>query len=124
MAAGLTHPEASILHNAHVHYETDWMPTSRGATPEEIDPGWNALVRKGLAVVDVGDHRHVNADGLALRARIENDTDRLTTLPWELLGEERSRWFAARFEAPCEALLARVDETAGPNYQPASRLHG
>ena len=56
-------------------------------------------------------------------ARIEDDTDRLTTLPWELLGEERSLWFAERFEPPCEALLARVDVTAGPNYQPASRLH-
>lgn len=40
VAAGLTHPEASILHNAHVHYETDWMPKSRGATPEEIGAGW------------------------------------------------------------------------------------
>ena len=59
------------------------------ALPRPDDPllsGWNAVVRKGLAVVDVGDHRRVNADGLAL--------------------------------------LARVDETAGPNYQPASRLHG
>ena len=62
-------------------------------------------------------------DGLALRARIEDDTDRLTTLPWELLGEERSNRFAEQFEPPCEALLARVDTTAGPNYQPASRLH-
>jgi hypothetical protein len=123
VAAGLTHPEASILHNAHVHYETDWMPTSRGATPEEIDAGWGALAGKGLAVVDGDGQRRVTPDGLALRARIEDDTDRLTTLPWELLGEERSTWFAERFEPPCEALLARVDVTAGTNYQPASRLH-
>jgi len=40
----------------------------------------------------------------------------------ELLGEERSRWFAEAFEPPCEQLLTRVDVTAGPNYQPASRL--
>ena len=64
----------------------------------------------------------VNADGIALRQRIEDDTDRLTTLGWELLGEERSLWFAEAFEPPCEQLLARVDITAGPNYQPASRL--
>jgi len=51
-------------------------------------------------------------------------TDRLTTLPWQLLGEERSNRFAERFEPPCEALLARVDVTAGTNYQPASRIHG
>ena len=123
VAAGLTHAEASILHNAHVHYEADWLATSRGTPPEEIDAGWDALVRKGLAVIDAGGDRHVNADGLALRTRIEDDTDRLTTLPWELLGEERSHWFAEQFEPPCEALLARVDVTAGVNYQPASRLH-
>lgn len=123
VAAGLTHPEASILHNAHVRYETDWMPKSRGATPDEIDAGWGALVDKGLAEVDADGQRRVTSGGLALRARIEDDTDRLTTLPWELLGEERSVWFAEQFEPPCEALLARVDATAGTNYQPASRLH-
>ena len=123
VAAGLTHPEASILHNAHVRYETDWLAKSRGATPEEIDAGWSALVRKGLAAVDI-DGPQVLPAGLSLREQIEDDTDRLTTLPWELLGEGRSEWFAERFEPPCEALLARVDVTAGTNYQPASRLHG
>lgn len=102
-------------------YEADWMPTSRGATPEEIEAGWTALADKGLVEVDAGQHRLL-PDGRALRERIEDDTDRLTTLPWELLGEERSRWFARAFEPPCEALLTLVDETAGPNYQPASRL--
>ncbi len=121
VAAGLTHPEASILHNAYMDYETDWMPTSRGSTPEEIAAGWEALAGKGLAEVD-GDRHRVLPEGRALRERIEDDTDRLTTLPWELLGETRSRWFAEAFEPPCEALLARVDETAGPNYQPASRI--
>ena len=117
VAAGLDHAEASILHNAWMGYETDWMPTSRGTDPAAIDAGWAALEAKGLA-----SGREVLDDGLALRQRIEDDTDRLTTLVWELLGEERSRAFAEAFEPPCERLLARVDETAGPNYQPASRL--
>jgi hypothetical protein len=121
VAAGLTHPEASILHNAWVDYETDWMPTSRGATSEEIEAGWAGLLAKGLAEVD-GDQRRVLPEGRELRQRIEDDTDRHTTLPWELLGEEVALWFPEAFEPPCEALLARVDETAGPNYQPASRL--
>ena len=121
VAAGLTHPEASILHNAYMDYETDWMPTSRGATPDEIEAGWAALAGKRLATVDDSGPR-VLGDGRALRQRIEDDTDRLTTRPWELLGEQRSRWFAEVFEPPCASLLARVDETAGPNYQPASRL--
>jgi hypothetical protein len=121
VANGLTHPEASILHNAYMDYENDWMPTSRGATPDEIETGWSELVRKGLAEVD-GDRRRVLPAGRALRQHIEDETDRLTTLPWELLGEQRSLWFADTFEPPCVSLLARVDQTAGPNYQPASRL--
>ena len=64
----------------------------------------------------------ISAEGLRIRQYIEDETDRLTTLPWRLLGAERSMWFAERFEPPCELLLRRVDETAGPNYQPASRV--
>ena len=117
VVAGLTHAEASILHNAWLGYEGDWLAMSRGTEPDVIDAGWTALASKGLAV-----DRAVTADGLALRQKIEDDTDRLTTLPWELLGEARSKEFADRFEPPCTELLRRVDETAGPNYQPASRV--
>jgi len=118
VAAGLTHAEASILHNAWLGYEADWIPKSRGTTDADLAAGWASLRARGLADGDT-----VNIDGLALRRRIEDDTDRLTTLPWELLGEDRSTWFADAFEPPCELLLHRVDVTAGPNYQPASRLH-
>lgn len=117
VAEGLTHAEASILHNAWMRYEEDWLPKSRGTSPEDIDAGWAALAEKGLA-----NGRVVSAEGHALRRHIEDRTDTLTSLPWRLLGEERSRWFAEAFEPPCELLLRRVDETAGKNYQPASRL--
>lgn len=117
VAAGLTHAEASILHNAWLGYEGDWLATSRGTSPEAIEAGWAALLTRGLAV-----DRQVTPEGLALRQRIEDETDRLTTLPWELIGEARAIEFAERFEPPCELLLRRVDETAGVNYQPASRI--
>jgi len=116
-AAGLSGVEASVLHNAWLGYEPDWLPTSRGSAPDEVTAAWTALERKGLA-----SDRTVTPEGIALRQRIEDDTDRLTTLPWELLGPGRSAAFAAAFETPCRLLLARVDDTAGPNYQPASRL--
>ncbi len=116
--AGLTHAEASILHNAWLAYEPDWLARSRGTAPEVIDEGWAALTAKGLAA-----ERSVLPAGIELRQRIEDDTDRLTTLPWKLLGASRSMWFAETFEPPCEVLLRRVDETAGSNYQPASRVH-
>jgi hypothetical protein len=117
VAAGLTHAEASILHNAWLGYEEDWLARSRGTAPEDTDAGWAALVAKGLA-----EGRAVTPEGVALRQWIEDETDRLTIRPWELLGESRSVEFAARVEPPCELLLARVDATAGPNYQPASRV--
>ena len=116
-AAGLTGAEASVLHNAWLGYERDWLPRSRGSAPAEIDDAWVSLSAKGLAVDGT-----VTPDGIALRQQLEDDTDRLTTLPWRLLGVPESRAFAEAFEPPCELLLARVDETAGPNYQPASRL--
>jgi hypothetical protein len=116
-AAGLDGLEASILHNAWLGYERDWLPKSRGSAPDELERAWRSLDERGLARAG-----EVTAEGVALRQRIEDDTDRLGTTPWEWLGEERSRQFAVDFEPPCEALLHRVDVTAGPNYQPASRL--
>ena len=117
VAAGLDHAEASILHNAWLGYEEDWLPRSRGTAPEAIDQGWEALEARGLAA-----GRSVTTEGIALRQHLEDETDRLTTRPWELLGERRATEFAERLEPPCTLLLARVDETAGPNYQPASRV--
>ena len=84
---------------------------------EDIDAGWALLESKGLA-----EERVVNAEGIARRQQLEDDTDARTTLPWQLLGAEASVAFAEQLEPPCERLLARVDETAGPNYQPASRV--
>jgi len=116
-AAGLTGVEASVLHNAWLGYEPDWLPLSRGTDATDLASAWRSLEAKGLA-----ESGAATAAGHELRQRIEDDTDRRTTLPWELLGREAAVRFAEDFEPPCVALLARVDETAGPNYQPASRL--
>lgn len=123
-AAGLGGVEVSVLHNAWVGYERDWLPRSRGSNDAELTAAWSSLAARGLVDDPGGPDERIGAAGLALRQRLEDDTDRLTTTVWELLGEDRSRWFAETFEPPCELLLARVDETAGPNYQPASRLRG
>jgi hypothetical protein len=117
-ANGLTGTEVSVLHNEWLRYEQDWLPRSRGSSPDDVAAAWASLERRGLAA----DGR-ATPEGIALRQHLEDETDRLTTLPWELLGEERSRWFAEAFEPPCVQLLERVDATAGTNYQPASRRH-
>ena len=116
VAAGLTHAEASILHNAWLGYESDWLATSRGTSAEDLATGWATLEAKGLAR-----DRTVLEAGLDLRQHVETETDRLTSLPWDLLGHDRTLALATALEPPCEALLARVDVTAGTNYQPASR---
>lgn len=117
VAAGFDHAQASILHNAWLGYETDWLALSRGTSPEDIEAGWSALTTRGMAI-----DRTVTDEGIALRQRIEDDTDRLTVLPWELLGAERTDELIELLEPPCALLLTRVDITAGPNYQPGSRV--
>ena len=116
-AAGLTGLEASVLHSAWLGYEADWIPVSRGSSAENIAKAWTSLELKGLA-----DGGKVTDAGLALREQIEDDTDWRTTEPWQRLGMKESLDFAAAFEPPCEKLLAHVDVTAGPLYQPASRI--
>lgn len=116
-AAGLDGIEASILHNAWLGYERDWLPRSRGSDPEALERAWASLRERGLARAG-----EATAEGIALRQHLEDETDRLSAEPWQRLGEDIAREFARDFEPPCESLLRRVDATAGPNYQPASRL--
>jgi len=116
-ALGLSGGEASILHNEWLGYEDDWLSLSRGNTPTEIDEAWRSLESKDLAR-----SRHVTPAGLALRQQLEDETNRLTVLPWMLLGRTASLDFADAFEPSCVKLLKRVDETAGTNFQPASRI--
>ena len=116
-AAGLTGIEASILHNAWVGYDDEWLAKSRGSSDAEVAAGLATLRARGLVDGDA-----VAEDGLELRQRIEDDTDAHTALPWTLLGEASSMRFAEEFEPPCVQLLKLVDITAGSQYQPASRL--
>ena len=115
--AGLSGIESSILHNAWLGYERDWLPASRGSGPAEIDAGWASLRSKGLADGDA-----VTPAGLELRQHLEDRTDELCARIWMSYGAAETLALAEALEPPCELLLKRVDETAGPNYQPASRI--
>ncbi len=114
---GLTAVEASILHNEWLGYEDDWLSFSRGITKDKIDEGWRNLKEQGLA-----DNRIINQAGINLRQNIEDSTNLLTILPWQLLGEADTIELINLLEPPCEKLLKRVDVTAGEKYQPASRI--
>lgn len=126
--------EASLLHSAWVGYPHEWIGRSRAWSEDAVRDGMASLAERGLAdridlrATDDGepdplDGWRVNEMGLALRRHVEDRTNELTTTPWEHLGEEFSVRFAELLEPPCEVLLRRVDETAGPRYQPASRIH-
>ena len=113
----LTGAEASTLHNEWLTYDGDWLSKSRGLSDEAITAAWAGLERRQLAR-----EGSLTESGRELRQWMEDETDRRTTLPWELLGYERSLRFQSLFEPPCELLLERVNVTAGPRYQPASRI--
>ena len=116
VAGGLDAAEASILHNAWLGYERDWIPKSRGLVDVTLENGWTSLRAKGLANED-----GVNEAGLDLREALERETDRLTAVVWQSYGEAATEAFCKLAEPPCAVLLERVDVTAGPNYQPGSR---
>ena len=115
-SVGLNGAEASILHNEWLGYDDNWLSRSRGQSPDLVNAAWMSLEAKGFAA-----KRQILDAGLQLRQWIEDETDRRTTTPWELAGRDLTDLFHRRFVAPCELLLTRVDLTAGPNYQPASR---
>ncbi len=120
-AAGLSGDEASILHNAWLDYDGDWLSQSRGNSAESIEAAWASLAERGLAT-GAGPDRDATDEGLRLRQWIEDETDRRTTLPWQRYGAEATIALAEALEPPCEQLLVRVDVTAGERYQPASRV--
>ena len=63
----------------------------------------------------------VNADGVAYRQGLEDRLDHLASEPWRLLGADLSRQLVDLLEPVTDALMARIDATAGPNWMPAGR---
>jgi hypothetical protein len=116
VAAGLSGVQAGLLHDAWMGYPGEWIPRSRGADDDGIATALADLERRGLAT----DGR-VNDAGIALRQQIEDDTDRIAEIPWRAYGADRTDAFVGLMAAPGEKLLARIDETAGPNWMPAAR---
>jgi len=116
MAAGLSGVQAGLLHDAWMGYPGEWIPRSRGADDDAITAAIADLERRGLAT----DGR-VDDAGIALRQQIEDDTDRISEIPWRDYGADRTDALVELLATPGEALLARIDETAGPNWMPAAR---
>lgn len=112
---GLDGVQAGLLDDAWRNYG-GWVPRSRGADEAAIS---SALARLGERALATGDR--VNEAGIALRATIEERTDRLTEGAWRHLGEERTGTFVEIVERVGDRLVERVDLTAGPKWMPAAR---
>lgn len=108
--------EAGILDGAWRSYEGDWVPRSRGADDPALDAAYRTLEARGLA-----DGGEVDEAGLALRQRIEDRLDDLSSAAWRHLGEERTRAFLEMVEPVGDRLIERVDRTAGDKWMPAGR---
>lgn len=108
--------EAGLLHNEHLGYPDEWIPRSRGADDAALELAWERLERRGLA-----DSRRVTEAGRRLRTEIEERTDRICTLPWQLFGRDRTVQLLDVVEPVGERFLSRIDRTAGENWMPAAR---
>jgi hypothetical protein len=85
--AGLSGIEALITHSATGQgFAPEFARRSRGYQPEEWDAAVAGLASRGLLA---GDGTLTEA-GRALRAQVEDETDRLAAPPWQHLGGERT----------------------------------
>ncbi len=117
VADGLSGTAAGLLDGAWRDYPDDWLPRSRGADDAAVAAATDELDRRGF----VTDGR-VNEAGIRHRQALEDRLDDLTVTPWQHLGAERTDAFVDLVAPAADRLLARIDETAGPNWMPAARL--
>ncbi|HUW01757.1 MAG TPA: hypothetical protein VMW08_05360 [Acidimicrobiales bacterium] len=116
IADGLSTTAAGILDGAWRNYADDWLPRSRGADDTLLDSAVAELDERGF----VTDGR-VNAAGIAHRHDLEDRLDDLCSDAWRHLGRARTTEFVELMDDAGLTLLARIDETAGPNWMPAAR---
>jgi hypothetical protein len=86
-SAGLSGIEALVTHSASGKgFLAAFAQASRGWSQQEWDATVGELAARDLVV----DECALTEAGQALRARIEEDTDRMAVAPWEYLGEQRT----------------------------------
>lgn len=94
----------------------EWIARSRGNSDDAVDSGWARLEAKGFAA-----NRAINDTGRRFRQELERRTDELTAPAWKAVGETATRAFCDAVEPHHEAIVARIDATAGPRWMPALR---
>jgi hypothetical protein len=119
-AADLDDVEVGLLHSVMVDIDEygseEWIARSRGNDDEAIARGWARLEAKGFATGGT-----INDEGRRFRRDLERRTDELTAPAWRAVGEASTRAFCDAVEPYHDAIVARIDETAGPRWMPALR---
>lgn len=116
IAEDLSGDMAGVLDGAWRAYEDHWVARSRGADDAALDVALAELERRGLAEDGV-----VTRAGIDYRQDLEDRLDDLCSRAWRHFGEARTRAFLDLVEPVGDALMARIDATAGPNWMPAGR---
>ena len=116
IAEGLSGDMAGVLDGAWRAYEDHWVARSRGADDAALAEALAELERRGLAADGV-----VTRAGIDYRQGLEDRLDDLCSRAWRHLGEDRTRAFLDLVEPAGDALMARIDATAGPDWMPAGR---
>ena len=87
VAAELSGLEALVSHTATGQgFVTGFAQASRGWSPAEWGDAVEALTTRSLLSAE----GTLTGAGEALRAQVEDETDRLAAAPWQHLGEERA----------------------------------
>ncbi|MBW5486362.1 hypothetical protein GPJ59_32010 [Streptomyces bambusae] len=85
LTAGLDPLEALVSHSATGRgMSGKWLQATRGWTEEDLDAAKRRLRERGLLDAD----GELTEDGVALRERVETETDRLDAAPYEHLGAD------------------------------------
>ena len=108
--------EAGLLHDAWMGYPKEWIPRSRGADDKEIEVGLNNLAKRGFVTDGI-----VNDAGVAYRQSLEDRTDELSQLAWQLFGEENTLEMLSIIEPIGQRFVEHINVTAGENWMPAAR---
>ncbi|HEY3881147.1 MAG TPA: hypothetical protein VGM12_21350 [Trebonia sp.] len=103
VAAGLSGIEALVSHTATGKgFVAEFARASRGWSQEQWDDAARGLAGRGLLDSDGA----LTEAGQALRARVEDDTDRMAAGPWEHLGDRGTEEVVRIGKAMTRAVLA------------------
>jgi len=121
LTAGLDGPEALVSYTATGRgFVSSFAMASRGWSEQEWGAAVQRLTERGL----LDGAGALTAEGIALRERIEADTDRLGAAPWSRLGDDGAARLAELGSALVRALLAAgcfPDGVFAARPEPAAR---